>query len=71
VDLVFCESNCEQNGRKILDTLQKHQSPSTKSQTISKFQFPMSGGFVSDFGSLGNWKLFGIWDLDFGIWLRL
>ena len=46
---------------------QKHQSPSTKSQTISKFQFRMTNGFVSDFGHLviGNYLEFGIWILGF------
>jgi hypothetical protein len=38
-----------------------------KSQTISKFQFGMTNGFVSDFGHLmiGNYLEFGIWILGF------
>jgi len=59
--------NCAQSGNKILDTLWKHQSPSTKSQTISKFQFRMTNAFVSDFGHLviGDYLEFGIWILGF------
>jgi len=52
---------------KFLDTLRKHQFPSTKSQTISKFQFRITSGFVWDFGHLviGDYLEFGIWILGF------
>jgi hypothetical protein len=44
----------------------KHQSPSTKSQTISKFQFRMTQTGL--FRNLVIWLLEIIWNLGFGYW---
>jgi hypothetical protein len=48
-----------------MSTLQKHQSPSTKFQTIPKFQFRMTQTeFISEFGHLmiENNLEFGYWN---------
>ena len=53
----------------------RHQSPSTKSQTISRFQFRMTKTLVSDFGHLviEVYLEFRIWNLKFQtpVWCRL
>ena len=53
------------------------EAPISKQQITNNIQIPISNDQRICFGfwSFDDWKLFGIWDLDFGIsmpvWLRL